>query len=201
MIDLLVKKHKVFIYLLIPLFILFLFLLQHPSPLQLYTPPFILGPTRHKQPEQGEIWAELPPKYNVLFVGYCLSHDQRWILVSCTDQQGELLETSIINIDVPNRYEKMFMVFIFFKIILFYCFFLLWLEWVPAFLFPLQNTTAQSFSQENGTAEAVGLVYWPHPDDLTALEDCDRSIRPTGAWGAKRSVVSKTALVQLFNTH
>ncbi|XP_038589358.1 mediator of RNA polymerase II transcription subunit 13-like isoform X1 [Micropterus salmoides] len=76
---------------------------EHPSPLQLYCPPFILGPTRPKQPEPGEIWAELPPKYNVLFVGYCLSHDQRWILVSCTDQQGELLETCIINIDVPNR--------------------------------------------------------------------------------------------------
>ncbi|XP_018518407.1 mediator of RNA polymerase II transcription subunit 13-like isoform X4 [Lates calcarifer] len=76
---------------------------EHPSPLQLYSPPFILGPTRPKQPEPGEIWAELPPKYNVLFVGYCLSHDQRWILVSCTDQQGELLETCIIDIDVPNR--------------------------------------------------------------------------------------------------
>lgn len=79
---------------------------EHPSPLQLYTPPFILGPTRPKQPEPGEIWAELPPKYNVLFVGYCLSHDQRWILVSCTDQQGELLETCIINIDVPNRARR-----------------------------------------------------------------------------------------------
>ncbi|XP_070844891.1 mediator of RNA polymerase II transcription subunit 13-like isoform X4 [Chaetodon trifascialis] len=79
---------------------------EHPSPLQLYSPPFILGPTRPKQPEQGEIWAEVPPKYNVLFVGYCLSHDQRWILVSCTDQQGELLETCIINIDVPNRARR-----------------------------------------------------------------------------------------------
>ncbi|XP_072227786.1 mediator of RNA polymerase II transcription subunit 13-like isoform X2 [Leuresthes tenuis] len=79
---------------------------EHPSPLQLYSPPFILGPTRPKLPEQGEIWAELPPKYNVLFVGYCLSHDQRWILVSCTDQQGELLETCIINIDVPNRARR-----------------------------------------------------------------------------------------------
>ncbi|XP_041825899.1 mediator of RNA polymerase II transcription subunit 13-like isoform X2 [Melanotaenia boesemani] len=79
---------------------------EHPSPLQLYSPPFILGPTRPKQPEPGEIWAELPPKVNVLFVGYCLSHDQRWILVSCTDQQGELLETCIINIDVPNRARR-----------------------------------------------------------------------------------------------
>ncbi|CAF99193.1 unnamed protein product, partial [Tetraodon nigroviridis] len=79
---------------------------SHPHPLQVYSPPFILGPTRPKQPEQGEIWAELPPKCNVLFVGYCLSHDQRWLLVSCTDQQGELLETSIINIDVPNRARR-----------------------------------------------------------------------------------------------
>uniref|UniRef100_A0A7N6AYH0 Mediator of RNA polymerase II transcription subunit 13 n=1 Tax=Anabas testudineus TaxID=64144 RepID=A0A7N6AYH0_ANATE len=79
---------------------------EHPSPLQLYSPPFILGPTRPKQPEPGEIWAEPLPKYNVLFVGYCLSHDQRWILVSCTDQQGELLETCIINIDVPNRARR-----------------------------------------------------------------------------------------------
>uniref|UniRef100_UPI0037E774A6 mediator of RNA polymerase II transcription subunit 13-like isoform X2 n=1 Tax=Semicossyphus pulcher TaxID=241346 RepID=UPI0037E774A6 len=79
---------------------------EHPSPLQLYSPPFILGPTRPKQPEAGEIWAEPHPKYNVLFVGYCLSHDQRWILVSCTDQQGELLETCIINIDVPNRARR-----------------------------------------------------------------------------------------------
>ncbi|XP_074546279.1 mediator of RNA polymerase II transcription subunit 13-like isoform X2 [Halichoeres trimaculatus] len=79
---------------------------EHPSPLQLYSAPFILGPTRTKNPEPGEIWAEPPPKYNVLFVGYCLSHDQRWLLVSCTDQQGELLETCIINIDVPNRARR-----------------------------------------------------------------------------------------------
>ncbi|XP_062268747.1 mediator of RNA polymerase II transcription subunit 13-like isoform X1 [Platichthys flesus] len=79
---------------------------EHPSPLQLYTAPFILTPARPKQPEQGEIWAEIPPRYNVLYVGYCLSHDQRWILVSCTDRQGELLESCIINIDVPNRARR-----------------------------------------------------------------------------------------------
>ncbi|XP_045064023.1 mediator of RNA polymerase II transcription subunit 13-like isoform X2 [Coregonus clupeaformis] len=79
---------------------------EHPSPLLGYSPLYILGPTRAKQPEPGEVWAEIPPRYNVLFVGYCLSHDQRWILVSCTDQQGELLETCIINIDVPNRARR-----------------------------------------------------------------------------------------------
>lgn len=68
--------------------------------MQVYSPPFVLAPLRTKQPEVGE---ESTTRYNVLFVGYCLSHDQRWILVSCTDQQGELLETCIINIDVPNR--------------------------------------------------------------------------------------------------
>uniref|UniRef100_A0A672IXN7 Mediator of RNA polymerase II transcription subunit 13 n=1 Tax=Salarias fasciatus TaxID=181472 RepID=A0A672IXN7_SALFA len=79
---------------------------EQPGPVQLYSPPFILGPTRPKQPEPGEVWAEPPPRYNVLYVGYCLSHDQRWILVSCTDQQGELLETCVINVDVPNRARR-----------------------------------------------------------------------------------------------
>uniref|UniRef100_A0AAR2K264 Mediator of RNA polymerase II transcription subunit 13 n=1 Tax=Pygocentrus nattereri TaxID=42514 RepID=A0AAR2K264_PYGNA len=79
---------------------------ENPSSMQVYSPPFILGPTRSKQQEAGEVCSEAPARYNVLFVGYCLSHDQRWILVSCTDQQGELLETCIINIDVPNRSRR-----------------------------------------------------------------------------------------------
>ncbi|XP_059904789.1 mediator of RNA polymerase II transcription subunit 13-like isoform X3 [Gadus macrocephalus] len=79
---------------------------EPPRPLLLYSPLFILGAPRPKQPEPGEVWAEVPPRYNVLFVGYCLSHDQRCILVSCTDQQGELLETCVINIDVPNRARR-----------------------------------------------------------------------------------------------
>lgn len=52
--------------------------------------------------------------------------------------------------------------------------------------FPLQSATSQGFGPEDGTTEAVGMVYWPHPDDLTAMEDCDWSIRQTGARGAKR---------------
>ncbi|TSL28182.1 Mediator of RNA polymerase II transcription subunit 13-like [Bagarius yarrelli] len=76
---------------------------ENPSSMQVYSPPFVLAPLRTKQPDVGE---EATTRYNVLFVGYCLSHDQRWILVSCTDQQGELLETCIINIDVPNRSRR-----------------------------------------------------------------------------------------------
>lgn len=77
--------------------------LQRPECLRLYTPPFILAPVKDKQTELGETFGEASQKYNVLFVGYCLSHDQRWILATCTDLYGELLETCIINIDVPNR--------------------------------------------------------------------------------------------------
>lgn len=77
--------------------------LQRPECLRLYTPPFILAPVKDKQTELGETFGEASQKYNVLFVGYCLSHDQRWLLATCTDLYGELLETCIINIDVPNR--------------------------------------------------------------------------------------------------
>lgn len=82
--------------------------MQRPECLRLYTPPFILAPVKDKQTELGETFGEAAQKYNVLFVGYCLSHDQRWLLASCTDQHGELLETCIISIDVPNRFVARF---------------------------------------------------------------------------------------------
>lgn len=94
----------------------FWFWFQRPSPIQLYSPPFILAPIKDKQTEApnkdkqtelGEILGEASQKYNVLFVGYCLSHDQRWLLASCTDLHGELLETCIVNIALPNRWATL----------------------------------------------------------------------------------------------
>lgn len=85
------------------LLLILIFLFQRPSPIQLYSPPFILAPIKDKQTELGETLGEASQKYNVLFVGYCLSHDQRWLLASCTDLHGELLETCIVNIALPNR--------------------------------------------------------------------------------------------------
>ncbi|XP_035240936.1 mediator of RNA polymerase II transcription subunit 13-like isoform X2 [Anguilla anguilla] len=79
---------------------------ERPESLRLYTPPFILAPVKDKQTELGETFGEASQKYNVLFVGYCLSHDQRWLLATCTDLYGELLETCIISIDVPNRARR-----------------------------------------------------------------------------------------------
>lgn len=72
--------------------------------MRLYTPPFVLAPVKDKQTELGETFGDAAQKYNVLFVGYCLSHDQRYLLASCTDLYGELLETCVINIDAPHRW-------------------------------------------------------------------------------------------------
>ncbi|CAN0058964.1 unnamed protein product [Lampetra planeri] len=80
--------------------------LERPERLQIYSPPFILAPVKDKQTELGETFGEAGQKHNVLFVGYCLSHDQRWLLAACTDLHGELLETAIINIHVPNRSRR-----------------------------------------------------------------------------------------------
>ena len=40
---------------------------------------------------------------NVLFVSYCLSEDQRYLLTSCCDENGELLESTSILIQVDDR--------------------------------------------------------------------------------------------------
>ncbi|KAJ8403825.1 hypothetical protein AAFF_G00346930 [Aldrovandia affinis] len=79
---------------------------ERPECLRLYTPPFILAPVKDKQTELGETFGEASQKYNVLFVGYCLSHDQKWLLATCTDLYGELLETCVLSIDVPNRARR-----------------------------------------------------------------------------------------------
>ena len=82
----------------------FLLLHQGPKPqYRLYSPPYILTPLKDKQTELGESFGELRQACCELFCGYCLSHDQRLLLVACTDSKGEMMETQVINIDVPNR--------------------------------------------------------------------------------------------------
>nr|XP_009860078.1 mediator of RNA polymerase II transcription subunit 13-like [Ciona intestinalis] len=66
---------------------------------RLYTPPYVLSVPR--EGNQINCKHENPP--NILFVSYCVSHDQKFVLASATDQCGELLETCCINIDVPPR--------------------------------------------------------------------------------------------------
>ena len=48
----------------------------------------------------------IPTSSSVLYVSYCISEDQRWLLASATDDRGELLETTAISIYVPNRSRR-----------------------------------------------------------------------------------------------
>ncbi|XP_055343642.1 LOW QUALITY PROTEIN: mediator of RNA polymerase II transcription subunit 13-like [Paramacrobiotus metropolitanus] len=60
-----------------------------------YTPPYVLLGRR----EKGEtVGGEGKEKSQALFFAYCVTEDQRWLVVSCTDDRGELLETQIMNV-------------------------------------------------------------------------------------------------------
>lgn len=136
--------------------------------MRLYTPPFVLAPVKDKQTELGETFGEAAQKHNVLFVAYCLSHDQRWLLASCTDQYGELLETCIISIDVPNRsvVEQQNFSRLGFSYRSFYL--------RELFLLP-QSSEEKRFSSSTWPSEALGVVCEPGAGDLAALASCDRS--------------------------
>lgn len=43
---------------------------------------------------------------SVLYLSYCLSEDQSWLLAVATDDRGEVFETVTINIDIPNRSRR-----------------------------------------------------------------------------------------------
>lgn len=53
---------------------------------------------------QLDISSEPIDRSSVLFVAYCLSQDQQWLLATFTDEQGGLLDHTLINIRVPTRY-------------------------------------------------------------------------------------------------
>lgn len=68
--------------------------------MKLYSPPFVLASTKNRQNQIMEVKTE---QQTILFCGYCLSEDQRWLLAVCTDERGELMEYCTINIEIPNR--------------------------------------------------------------------------------------------------
>jgi mediator of RNA polymerase II transcription subunit 13 len=103
------EKYAILIFLKISLILNFLncfFLLQRMSSFPLYTPPFILTKERKKLMLSEATMSEKTEKSGVLFVAYCLSEDQRWLLASCIDSCGELLETCVINVEIPNRNRR-----------------------------------------------------------------------------------------------
>ncbi|XP_041976990.1 mediator of RNA polymerase II transcription subunit 13 isoform X2 [Aricia agestis] len=75
------------------------------APYNLFGPAWVLAPARAVK-EVAETWGTAAEQSAVLYVAYCLSHDQRWLLASATDARGELLDTAAINIHVPPRSRR-----------------------------------------------------------------------------------------------
>ncbi|CAF3847930.1 unnamed protein product, partial [Rotaria magnacalcarata] len=75
--------------------------------MQLYTPAYILSPkSDFRFKSLIDITEQTNNNGSILFCSYCLSDDQRYLLTSCTDDRGELLETCSINIEVPDRHKR-----------------------------------------------------------------------------------------------
>ncbi|CAH2990440.1 unnamed protein product [Chilo suppressalis] len=76
------------------------------APYKLFSPPWVLAPPRALK-EVAETWGQACGEQGaVLFLAYCLSHDQRWLLAAATDARGELLDTAAINVHVPPRSRR-----------------------------------------------------------------------------------------------
>lgn len=77
---------------------------------QLHQPAYVLAPmTKRKLSSSGESdspGASGEQRSSVLFVNYCLSEDQHWLLATCCDDRGEILESTIINIEIPNKTRR-----------------------------------------------------------------------------------------------
>jgi mediator of RNA polymerase II transcription subunit 13 len=84
----------------------FVFQEKNRAPYRVYTPPYVLAPVKEKT-ESGESFGQCGGEQcSVLYVSYCLSEDQRWLLAVITDERGEIFETATINIDIPNRIRR-----------------------------------------------------------------------------------------------
>ncbi|XP_056640705.1 mediator of RNA polymerase II transcription subunit 13-like isoform X1 [Diorhabda sublineata] len=76
------------------------------APYKLYTPPYILAPMRGKQEPADAFSKGAQEQESVLYLSYCLSEDQSWLLAVATDEKGEIFETITINVDIPNRSRR-----------------------------------------------------------------------------------------------
>ncbi|XP_052757574.1 mediator of RNA polymerase II transcription subunit 13 isoform X2 [Galleria mellonella] len=79
---------------------------KNKAPYKLFSPAWVLAPPRALK-EVAETWGQACGEQGaVLFVAYCLSHDQRWLLAAASDARGELRDTAAINIHVPARSRR-----------------------------------------------------------------------------------------------
>lgn len=66
----------------------------------------MLAPLRAKSEAPESFGMARPEECAVLYLSYCLSEDQSWLLAAATDDRGEIFETATINIDIPNRKRR-----------------------------------------------------------------------------------------------
>ncbi|KAG6796514.1 mediator of RNA polymerase II transcription subunit 13 isoform X1 [Apis mellifera caucasica] len=76
------------------------------APYRLYSPAYVLAPLRAKSEAPESFGIAGPEECAVLYLSYCLSEDQSWLLAVATDDRGEIFETATINIDIPNRKRR-----------------------------------------------------------------------------------------------
>ena len=82
----------------------------------LYQPAFVLAPPPAKtasaveatvvQTSANGAVGDLERSSAVLFVNYCLSEDQHWLLASCCDDRGELVNSVVVNVEIPNKTRR-----------------------------------------------------------------------------------------------
>ncbi|RZF40528.1 hypothetical protein LSTR_LSTR000407 [Laodelphax striatellus] len=83
------------------------------TPYRVYTPPYVLSRGREKIGGGGGsgegadgLTTSSDTPCSVLYVSYCLSEDQRWLLATATNEQGVLLEKATVNVHIPNRTRR-----------------------------------------------------------------------------------------------
>ncbi|XP_058807219.1 mediator of RNA polymerase II transcription subunit 13 isoform X2 [Phymastichus coffea] len=76
------------------------------SSVRLYAPAYVLAPLRCKSEAPDSFGTQGPEECSVLYLSYCLSEDQAWLLAVATDDRGEIFETATINVDIPNRKRR-----------------------------------------------------------------------------------------------
>ena len=52
------------------------------------------------------LFDKIGEKSQILFCSYCLTEDQRWLVAACANDKGDILETTVINIQIPNRTKR-----------------------------------------------------------------------------------------------
>ncbi|KAJ8687131.1 hypothetical protein QAD02_022925, partial [Eretmocerus hayati] len=79
---------------------------RNKASLRLYAPAYVLAPLRCKSEAPDSFGTTGPEECSVLYLSYCLSEDQSWLLAVATDDRGEIFETATINVDIPNRKRR-----------------------------------------------------------------------------------------------